>query len=178
MIKENLPDIKYVDYAAKVEYPDGKEVCIGTNADQNGCNNADSFTGYRAGVSGNVTLLKTENIKVNDKWDASVEATGPSLGGAFGAAYGSEKKVSAMVEPSLVKVEGQVGRVVGSVGLNGNTGVKVNEEGVQFGVLGFGLTLGVGNKYTIDTPFGSGGFATTAKQTEVDNNSEQIVHAS
>ncbi|CAL8118034.1 unnamed protein product [Orchesella dallaii] len=181
MIKDAQTEIKYVDFGAKVEYPDGKDMCIGTNADQNGCS-ADAFTGYRAGVSGNVTILKSEtkNIKVNDKWDATVEATGPSLKGDIGAAYGSEKKVSAMVEPSLVKVEGQVGPVVGSVGLNANTGVKLNEEGVKFGILGFGLTLGVGGKYTVDTPFGSGGFATSANQSDADveNDSEQIAHAS
>jgi hypothetical protein len=62
-----------------------------------------------------------------------------------------------MAELSAVKGEATLGPVYVSAGLNANTGVKVGSEGVQASLLGFGLTFGVGGRWTIDTPFGSAG---------------------
>jgi hypothetical protein len=62
-----------------------------------------------------------------------------------------------MAELSAVKGEATLGPLYGSVGLNANTGLKLGSGGCQAGFLGFGLTLGVGGRWTIDMPFGSAG---------------------
>lgn len=121
--------------------------------------NNSHFAGFKAGVSGDVSLLKaqkqvSENVKVG--------FTGASAGASLGARFGTENAVAAIVEPSLLKVEGQYSvsdnaALCGSVGLNATTGVKLNKEGFKAGVLGFGLTMGIGGKFTIDSPFGSAG---------------------
>lgn len=101
-----------------------------------------------------MALLKAEK-QINE--NVKVGLNGPSAGASLGFRYGSENSMSAMVEPSLCNAEGHVGPMVASVGLNANTGVKINPEGFKFGIFGFGLTAGVGGKYTLDTPFGSAG---------------------
>ncbi|ODM90887.1 hypothetical protein Ocin01_15797 [Orchesella cincta] len=144
-----------VDGGAQVDLLDYRAK-VGARIDSNGNCTTNAFSGFKTGVSGNMTLLKLEK-KFCD--DVKLTGKGPSLGGDAGVFLGTENKIAAMVEPSLCKLEGQAGPLVGSVGLNANTGVKVCEEGVKCAWLGFGLTMGIGGKFSIDTPFGSAGVA-------------------
>lgn len=114
-------------------------------------------------------MLTTE-AKISEKWDASLRTTGPSIGGSFGIKYGEEKAVAAIMEPSLVKLNGKVGSFCGSVGLDGTTGLQISPEGFKFGILGFGITCGIGRRFSIDTPLVSGGFATSEHVVQQDEN--------
>lgn len=67
---------------------------------------------------------------------------------------------SAMTEASVLWTEATYGPFYAALGLNLNTGIKL-QDGLQIGLFGFGICLGVNGKWTIDTPFGSAGSTTT-----------------
>lgn len=63
-----------------------------------------------------------------------------------------------------MKLNGTLWKLCGTVGLNGTTGVQINDEGFKVGLMGFGVTYGIGRRYSIDTPFVSGGFASNSNE--------------
>lgn len=113
---------------------------------------------YRGGVD-----YRQETIKYKSD-NKLVTVAGPSLG-AEGGVKCSNKGVNlvAKAELSFARVEGtlpltdDIG-LYGSANLNSNTGVQIGWDGIEVNFFGLGVTLGVGGKYTINTPYGSGGF--------------------
>ncbi|ODM90883.1 hypothetical protein Ocin01_15798 [Orchesella cincta] len=161
MSEKGGTELKFVDCGAQLDSPKyrGK---VGNRIDSDGNSTTSAFSGFKTGLSADVTFLKLKS-EVSD--NASMTGSGPSIGGDIGLFLGSENKIVAMVEPSLCKVEGQIGPFVGSLGYNLTTGVKLSEEGFKFAWAGFGLTMGIGGKFSVDTPFGSGGVGQKLTQT-------------
>ncbi|KAJ6645505.1 hypothetical protein Bhyg_00711, partial [Pseudolycoriella hygida] len=154
---------KVVDYGYKVENPDGIVAEGGIGHDSRDGRNISRDIGKKSGVSGSATFLKAEGTLDAEK-DISGAVSGPTIGGSAGLSIATDTGAGAMLEASAVKAEGTIGvtkkaSLYGSVGLNADTGVKANREGVKANLLGWGLTLGVGGKFTFDTPFGSLGAA-------------------
>ncbi|KAI2796854.1 hypothetical protein BLOT_014551 [Blomia tropicalis] len=94
---------------------------------------------------------------------ANVDLAGPS--GAVEVGFKSDSDsvgFAASTELSLARADGELKvtdhfGLVGSANLNANTGIKVGSDGFEVNLLGTGVTLGVGGKYTLNTPFGSAG---------------------
>lgn len=81
--------------------------------------------------------------------------------------------LAAMAKLSAAKAEVAVGPLYACGNLNANTGVKIGRQGLQVGLAGFGITLGVGGRWTIDTPFGSAGATTGTLMVTNDNKVSQ-----
>ncbi|KAH9399848.1 RING-box protein 1 [Tyrophagus putrescentiae] len=110
-------------------------------------------TGIEIGTSGQTIKYESE--------DGSGKVAGPSAGAEAG--YKRTEKGENIVlktELSLARAEKsfQVTENVDayvSANLNANTGFQAGDDGVEVNLVGFGLTLGVGGRWTINTPFGS-----------------------
>ena len=106
--------------------------------------------------------FRQETIKYESE-DGSGKVAGPSAGAEAG--YKRTEKGENIVlktELSLARAEKsfQVTENVDayvSANLNANTGFQAGDDGVEVNLVGFGLTLGVGGRWTINTPFGSFG---------------------
>jgi hypothetical protein len=109
-----------------------------------------------AGAEVNLSLLEAKQ----EYRFGELALNGPN--GGVDLSLKSKGGVAAMVEASAAKAEATCGPLYVSANLNANTGIKLGRNGAQFGFLGFGLTLGIGGKWTIDTPFGSAGGATSS----------------
>ena len=105
----------------------------------------------------------------------TVSVEGPNAGVDIGIRSGLKKSgFSAMAEASVGKATGTLGPLYAEANLNANTGLKIGTEGVKANFLGLGFTLGVGGKFTFDTPFGSiGGCDPMTIKNEITN--EQTV---
>lgn len=57
------------------------------------------------------------------------------------------------------------------------TRAKVGTDGVEANLLGFGLTMGVGGKWTINTPFGSVGGCSANTSTNTNANTNRRTNA-
>lgn len=106
--------------------------------------------------------VRQETVKFQAENDTgSVTVAGPSAGAEVGFKSNQNRTgLSAMAELSAARAEGTLNitenaAVYGSANLNANTGAKIGTDGVEVNVLGFGLTLGVGGKWTFNTPVGS-----------------------
>lgn len=106
--------------------------------------------GAKAGVS-------TLSVKKNyGKGMGTLSAQGPSVSGNIGAEANHKRVgIDAMAEASLAKAKASAGSAFAEANLNANTGAKIGTDGVKFGILGFGATLGVGGRLSLDTPLGS-----------------------
>jgi hypothetical protein len=101
---------------------------------------------------------------------------GPNAGIDLGFKVGSDTGVSAMAELSVAKAEISNGPLYASLNLNSNTGLKIGNDGCKVGLVGFGLTLGVGGKWTIDTPFGSVGGTSASTVKNKDSKKVLLAH--
>lgn len=116
---------------------------------------------FNVGAEARIHLIKAETEYGNGI--GTIGFQGPSAGIDIGLRSSTENSgISAMAELSVAKAEGTLGPLYGSVGLNANTGFKLGDGGVEANALGFGVTLGVRGKWTINTPFGSLGGSTGA----------------
>ena len=116
-----------------------------------------------------------------------VTLAGPSIGGEVGFQTSVKQgpEVSAMLEASLARAETSINlskngisggngpALLASANLNANTGIKVGGGGVKFGILGLGATMGVDNRWTLDTPIGSVG-GSTGTPTSTPNGSSLV----
>ena len=88
----------------------------------------------------------------------TVGAEGPNAGIDVGFKTGTDfTGVALMAEASAVKAEVTLDPAYLSGNINANTGVKMGSGGFQLNILGWGATLGVGGRWTVDTPVGSAG---------------------
>lgn len=104
---------------------------------------------------------KASTIKagtISEDGFTTVAYEGPSAGIDVGVKSGvKDSGISAMAELSAAKATKTVGPLYTEANLNANTGVKIGKKGFKLNFLGFGATLGVGGKFTLDTPVGSVG---------------------
>lgn len=108
--------------------------------------------------------FRQETIKYQSK-DGSGVVAGPSGGGEAG--YKCTEKggnLTAKAELSLARAEKNF-RVTENMGaylsanLNANTGLEIGADGVEVNLFGLDVTVGIGGKWTFNTPFGSIGGA-------------------
>ncbi|CAF1395877.1 unnamed protein product [Adineta ricciae] len=154
------PEFSWINVKDDVNWNTGSErdaSCETSNRRGEGWSTDSDVEVLNVGVDVGVELLKAKTGCGNGL--GTLTLTGPSAGVDAGLKSGvRETGLSAMAELSAVKGEVTLGPLYVSAGLNANTGVKAGTGGVQANVLGFGFTFGVGGRWTIDTPFGSGGF--------------------
>ncbi len=107
--------------------------------------------------------IRQETVKYENE-DGTVVLAGPSGGVEAGVKMTKEKFcLVTKAELSLARGEkcfpmtDDYGLQV-FADLNANTGIEIGTSGVEVNFQGFGLTLGVGNKWTINTPLGGFGF--------------------
>lgn len=119
--------------------------------------------GANAGLS---TVKAERELTENSK----LSLQGPSCGVDAGVKVTGERVgVDLMAEASAAQAMVSAGPAFVNANLNANTGVKVGTDGVKVGFLGFGVTLGVGGKFSLDTPVGSAGVATGTHTHEYTN---------
>lgn len=118
--------------------------------------------------------FRQETIKYESGNDL-VTVAGPSLGAETGLKHTIKGgNLVAKGEFSAARVEGtlpvteDIG-LYGSANLNANTGVQIGADGFELNILGFGLTLGVGGKFKVNTPLGSAGLGTVPMTQTVTN---------
>ena len=133
------------------------------------CKNSYLFKATREGFDASNDLemygidMSIHSIIVEKSFDkGSLSVEGPNAGIDLSTKLGPENSISLMAEASVAKAESTLDitknvALTVTVDLNCNTGVKIGSGGVKASFLGFGLTMGVGGKWTIDTPVGSVG---------------------
>lgn len=121
-----------------------------------------------AGVDANLTLFEA----TNEFNGVELTINGPNAGVDLGL---KTEGLSAMAEASAVKIEAINGPLYVSANLNANTGIRMGSEGFQVGFLGFGLTLGIGCRFTFDTPLGSIGGSTSSSTLRNEQRNPQMM---